>query len=128
MDETKTLQVTSRTAREMGSCPTKGRVFTDWQPSEIEPEPTGPLCSDPTCSCRGREVDHKVWKAFNRRVTKVWRDELTTILADHWGVDPAEVKVRFSVHAGCSCPCSPGWVVESGHGFGRWTWVKGHRS
>lgn len=137
MDETKTstttFEVTSRpfTRDQRAS---KARVFTDWSTDDVEPEPRGPLCADPDCrNCNAheahggrREVDHRVWKAFVRRVTRVWQAELVTILADFWGVDPAEVRVRFSSKAGCSCGCSPGWIVESGHGGHRNYWVKGH--
>jgi hypothetical protein len=137
MDETTTttpaFNVTSRVF-DHGQRGSKGRVFTDWKPEDVEPEPTGPLCADQACrNCNAheahggkREVDHRVWKAWVRRVTAVWKAELVTILADFWGVDPDEVRVRFSSKAGCSCGCSPGWVIESGHGTRRNFFVKGH--
>ena len=28
---------------------------------------------------------------------------------------PSDVKVKWSQYAGCSCPCSPGFIVASGH-------------
>lgn len=48
----------------------------------------------------------KTWKKVKRKgttyINKVLKEELNAI------------KVNFSPYAGCSCPCSPGWVVKGG--------------
>jgi len=98
----------------------KCRVFTGIDPDESEP--MGPRCSDPTCEslyCRPDvpdiqpNVDHKVWKAWRRRAIVNVRAKLVPILAEHLGVEPELVVIRHSSKAGCSCGCSPGWIIES---------------
>jgi hypothetical protein len=29
---------------------------------------------------------------------------------------PADTRVKWSQYAGCSCPCSPGFVIDGAHG------------
>lgn len=37
---------------------------------------------------------------------------------------PADTKVRWSQYAGCSCPCSPGFIVEDERAMGKTVWVE----
>lgn len=39
-------------------------------------------------------------------------DKVKFMVAKEFDVDEADVKMKYSVYAGCSCPCSPGWSVE----------------
>lgn len=41
-----------------------------------------------------------------------YRKEVLPTVFQKLGLDPA-TKVRWSQYAGCSCPCSPGFIVES---------------
>lgn len=93
----------------------KTRVFSSIG-TEIE-EPKGPLCQDPDCEswyCKNGhpEVNHAVWKAFLRYVQASARARLVPILAEYLDVEPSELKIRWSAKAGCSCGCSPGWIID----------------
>lgn len=93
----------------------KPRVFDDLS---ILPEPTEPRCTDPDCEswyCSNGhpEVDHRVWNLWKTREIRARRERVIPVVAEFLGVDPASVRIRFSVKAGCSCGCSPGWVLES---------------
>lgn len=58
----------------------------------------------------------KVWKRVGKLATKAEADELKPALARHFGCREDELSLAFSVYAGCSCGCSPGFVgrVTSG--------------
>lgn len=60
----------------------------------------------------------KEWTAWKRNITRVARERLVPILSAliDAPVDPKDLK--FSVTAGCKCPCSPGFIF-SGLGMGR---------
>lgn len=87
--------------------------------------PTGPVCTDLECGsgvCNAArragkpencEVDHKVWKAWLKQGTKAVREAGIPLVASFLGADPAVVKLYFSSKAGCSCGCSPGFIVDS---------------
>ena len=48
-------------------------------------------------------------KAQHDKIAK----ELKWFVAEQFGVDESDMKMRFDLKAGCSmCTCSPGWVVE----------------
>ena len=51
----------------------------------------------------------KLWKALNREIVKGKRLILDVILW-HLGL---QQNARWSVKAGCSCPCSPGFILGS---------------
>lgn len=52
---------------------------------------------------------------FNRkeRPYKIWRKEVLPQVWEQLGIDSA--KVRWSQYAGCSCPCSPGFIITEGY-------------
>ena len=49
------------------------------------------------------------------RPYRVYRKEVLPQVWEQLGIDPASVKVRWDQYAGCSCPCSPGFVVTRGY-------------
>ena len=48
------------------------------------------------------------------RPYSVWRKEILPEVWERLGL--TNVKVRWSQYAGCTCPCSPGFIVTSGYG------------
>lgn len=52
------------------------------------------------------------WTAWKRRTLKAARARLLPILALIAGGEVDPKNVRFSTTAGCSCPCSPGFIVK----------------
>lgn len=72
------------------------------------------------------EVD-RLYDRLNRRHATVAREvAVEALIAANLG--GADVKARFSRHAGCSCPCSPGVVVSKritrGAGMPVDIWIK----
>lgn len=57
-----------------------------------------------------------VWKRAGKIATKAETNEIKPALARHFGCREDELSLAFSVYAGCSCGCSPGFVgsVTSG--------------
>ena len=47
-----------------------------------------------------------------QRPYNVYKKEVLPEVWKQLGVDP--LRVRWSRYAGCSCPCSPGFIVEGG--------------
>jgi hypothetical protein len=45
----------------------------------------------------------------------LYRREVLPQVWEQLGIDPATVKVRWDQYAGCTCPCSPGFIVERGY-------------
>lgn len=88
----------------------KARVFV-WNAPEPElelPEPKE----------RGVDPENdKAYDRFNRAVTRIWKSHL--VAAMEAGLMPGgeRVKPRFSKKAGCSCPCSPGFILDGTWGF-----------
>lgn len=64
------------------------------------------------------ELD-KEWKDYNRKLLAAWRP-LVKQLVDL--LHPDHGKISFSRKAGCSCGCSPGWIVDGW--FGENVWVE----
>lgn len=54
----------------------------------------------------------KEWSAWKRRTVKVAKTELIRLLEAVQDEDIAPAQITFSLHAGCSCPCSPGFIVK----------------
>lgn len=50
------------------------------------------------------------------------RKEVVPQVLRKMGMDP-KTKVRWSQYAGCSCPCSPGFIVEDHSAAGKTVWV-----
>lgn len=60
----------------------------------------------------------KAWKRFNRAEVEAERKVLDAALLaieEDFGYISTD-EWRFSRHAGCSCPCSPGFVATSSYG------------
>lgn len=49
------------------------------------------------------------------RPYSLYRKEVLPEVWAQLGIDPATVKVRWDQYAGCSCPCSPGFIVTRGY-------------
>lgn len=93
------------------------RLFL-WNVIERSPALTAAREALPTPTLRGEapEVD-KAYDAFNRAFTKAWRAEAQAALKALIEAEPrlaelGQAKLRFSRFAGCSCPCSPGGVLD----------------
>jgi hypothetical protein len=49
------------------------------------------------------------------RPYRLYRQEVLPLVWEQLGIDPATVRVRWDQYAGCTCPCSPGFVVTRGY-------------
>lgn len=58
-----------------------------------------------------------------QRPHTVLRKEVMPKVLEQMGLDP-KTKIRWSQYAGCSCPCSPGFIVEDGAACGKTVWVE----
>lgn len=58
-------------------------------------------------------LEHLFGGRQTRPYTHYRKEVLPGVLAS-LGVRAEDVKVRWSKYAGCSCPCSPGFIVEDG--------------
>jgi len=73
---------------------------------------------------KGENADNdKAWRDYNREELRLMREELELALKEAkaeaavrdegvWApvIEALEMKLRFSRKAGCSCPCSPGFI------------------
>lgn len=57
------------------------------------------------------------------RPYNVLRREVMPRVLEKMGLDP-KTKVRWSQYAGCSCPCSPGFIIEDDAACGKTVWVE----
>lgn len=81
----------------------KARVFV-WGAPEPEMELPAP-------TMRGEDVEvDKAYDRYNRAQVRIWKAHL--VAAMEQGVVPNVEGIRFSKKAGCSCPCSPGFIVD----------------
>lgn len=95
--------------------PRKVRVFVSGNP---DPEDLG-FQSQPPYSAKGDDPDNdKAWKDYNRlevatmkHFAKRIEGYIRKTLGDR-GIFPAEARFDFSRYAGCSCPCSPGFITN----------------
>lgn len=65
---------------------------------------------------RGEDPENdRAYDGFNRRYIKAARAELKAVLAAlaEAGMVDAGATASFSRHAGCSCPCSPGFILSA---------------
>jgi hypothetical protein len=128
------LEIHTRTRHYYSGRPSKGRVYISLP--DFAPEPTE-KCTDEDCpsawcqSARANgkpehtEVDHKAWRRWLRSEIKLTKERVIPALEVHFGcpIDPSQL--RFSAKAGCSCGCSPGFIID-GTGGRTWnvdTWV-----
>lgn len=119
--ENETLRVEMRMAtddRRWGSVPNPSKVGRLYVHGERTPAydhpPYGPKGED-------EQVD-KAWKAYNRAELKVMRRYAQEAL-ELLKADP-EVKLAYSRYAGCSCPCSPGFLLKGARGVVLYVEVK----
>lgn len=108
IDDGRTVEVNveSRSNTEWKERDKKDRAFFDFGPLAVQ-APTEPRCTVEDCACGGRETDHKVHQRWLRSQTAVAREILALSLGDGF---------NFSRHAGCSCPCSPGYIAKTRRG------------
>lgn len=81
--------------------------------------------------CRGLGIDtvytqrdahplmDKAWDAFNSVIVAAKKQVLDEAL-DALKIEPAARSSKFSRKAGCSCGCSPGFILEELHGYDLW--------
>jgi len=50
-----------------------------------------------------------------QRPYTIWRKEVIPSVLKELNL-PADTKVRWSQYAGCSCPCSPGFIINDYYG------------
>lgn len=50
------------------------------------------------------------------RPAKQWKKEILPVVLGRLGIDMSRVKIRWSQYAGCSCPCSPGFILDGHRG------------
>jgi len=95
----------------------KPRVFVSGQP---DPQMERPSHYTQKCD-RTKEAYHNklscgscifdaMWRKYNREEIKIQRDILKQVFPHYTG------KYSFSRTAGCSCPCSPGFIADPSFG------------
>jgi hypothetical protein len=90
--------------------PGKARVFIWGAP---EPEITLPAPKE-----RGVDVENdKIYDRYNRAWVRIRKAHLVAVMEAGLIPGGENVKPRFSKKAGCSCPCSPGFILEGTYGF-----------
>jgi hypothetical protein len=80
----------------------------------LELEPFQGVSIPYTQETDAERVMAKTWAAWRNSTTKVVTERLRPILvglADHLEMGSALSSIKFSQKAGCSCPCSPGFVL-----------------
>jgi hypothetical protein len=94
----------------------KTRVYV-WQVADL-PEMKLVDATLPTPKDHGVDLENdKAYARRNRLYAKLTREaaeRAIAILSEQLGFtnDMSEIKCRFSRHAGCSCPCSPGVIAS----------------
>lgn len=95
----------------------KPRVFVTVDEDEI------PMERPPYGSSRGDgSAEDKLWRKYNKLERDLMRAKAEAVLGE-LGIT---AKLTFSRTAGCSCPCSPGFVLDSKYfltGFGA-MWIR----
>lgn len=101
-------RLTFATWREQGK---KTRIYVSFPSDEEVEEASGIPHASLRYTVRGEdpEID-KLFDRWNRWVVKLSRP--AALEAARWLAGGDEVRVNFSRHAGCSCPCSPGLVAD----------------
>lgn len=57
---------------------------------------------------------------FGRRTSRPWRVWKPIIAAALAEIEVHPTRISWSQYAGCSCPCSPGFILHGVHGVGWW--------
>lgn len=63
---------------------------------------------------KGENIYENLMNRRQRPQTQ-YRKEVIPSVLDEMGL-PENTKVRWSQYAGCSCPCSPGFIIDEVHG------------
>jgi hypothetical protein len=70
-------------------------------------------------------LDYKcrTWDALVKSCTK----EIGRLVVKHLGINPDTVKFSYSTYAGCTCPCSKGYIIDfkgNSHPYSnKWIWM-----
>lgn len=72
-------------------------------------------------SLKGETIWENLEKRRQRPYT-IFKKEIIPAVLAKMGL-PATTKVRWSQYAGCSCPCSPGFIVDNDYGSIVWATV-----
>lgn len=105
----------------------KGRLYIDTHYAGVDAEVRYPLDVElfgekPEYTVRGEDVaNDKAWDSFNRNWTKVSKAIAFKALAD---MNVHFAKASFSRRAGCSCPCSPGWIIGETNNMDLWVTIQ----
>lgn len=87
----------------------KTRIYTSVTEQEVK-EQYG--LDRPEYTIHGEDPENdKAWKKYNRAEVAIMKTKVTNVL--HSFVDYDGVTVKFSRTAGCSCPCSPGFIASA---------------
>lgn len=86
-------------------------------PEEMAKEPHKGYAIPITDRTEAEEQMAKEWAAWKRVTLKAAKAELIRLLAAVLDEDIAPRQITFSIHAGCTCPCSPGFIVKDVDGL-----------
>lgn len=88
---------------------TKTRIYSNVTEEEVK-EQYG--LDRPEYTVFGEDPENdKAWKKYNRAEVAIMKTKVTNMLHSFVAYDG--VTVKFSRKAGCSCPCSPGFVASA---------------
>lgn len=62
----------------------------------------------------GETVMENLVKGRHTRPYTLYKKEVLPLLFRKLGLDASSIKAGWSQKAGCSCPCSPGFIVKTG--------------
>jgi hypothetical protein len=105
----------------------KGRLYIHTYYAGYDAEVSRPIDFElfgvvPEYTTRGEDVaNDKAWDSYNRNWTKVSKAAAFAAL-EKVGVEFK--KASFSRRAGCSCPCSPGWIVGETTNMNLWVTIQ----
>lgn len=90
----------------------KTRIFLSIEEGTVAlgAEMPGYFREDGTGAFANQAEEDAAWKAYNAR-EKAQMKMFIPFALEAAGLDPF-TKVSWSRYAGCSCPCSPGWLVQ----------------
>lgn len=113
------VQVRSHTRHSTREYFAKSRVYV-WNVTERNAALVEAEKALPAPRPRGEDPENdRAYSRFNRAYVKAWRAEAAAALKELTVKEPRlsawldRAKLKFSRNAGCSCPCSPGGVLDS---------------
>lgn len=98
-------------AEQLAAEPYSGEHLYD---EKIQPAMWAALGEDGQAEMTAKLKEYRAWKRQTIKVARQGLTDLLTELAQTEGWDIRDTKLTFSVHAGCSCPCSPGFILAPG--------------